>query len=213
MKCLLIAIAGGSGSGKTWLAKELRRRLHPHAAIVTLDHFYADLARLPLPERAVRNFDAPGALDWRALAGVLSALRGGDSAVLPDYDFATHTRRPGGRRLRPKPVILVEGLWPWWRKGWRRLYDLRVFKIGDADFRLARRVARDTRERGRTEASVRNQWRRQVQPMHARFVAPQVRAADVVLPALAPEWRLARLTARIRKLAGLAGDGAGAAGR
>lgn len=203
MKCTLIAIAGGSGSGKTWLARELRRRLRPHAAILTLDDFYCDRGRIPMAERAACNFDAPGSLDWPTLDEVLAALRQGESVVLPDYDFTTHTRRPVGRRMRPKPVILVEGLWPWWRKGWRRYYDLRVFKIGDAECRLARRVQRDTRERGRSEASVRTQWRRQVQPMYTRFVAPQIQAADVVMPAWAPEWRLARLTAKIQKVAGL----------
>ena len=202
MNVHLIAIAGGSGSGKTWLARELCRRLEPHAAILSLDHFYADLSHLPPAERDAKNFDAPGAIDWPCVKACLEAIRRGEAPMIPQYDFATHTRLPRSRRWRPKPIVLVEGLWPWWRKELRPLYELKIFRAGTEEIRLGRRLVRDTQERGRTEDSVHQQWRRQVQPMYARFVRPQVLWADRTLPPEAPEWRLARLTRKIKTLAG-----------
>ena len=99
--------------------------------------------------------------------------------------------------------MLIEGLWPWWRSGLKHRFRLKVFKAGTAEERFARRLERDALERGRDEASIRRQWARQVQPMYARFVRPQIRTANVTLPPLVPEWRLARLVRKIRTLAGL----------
>ncbi len=203
MKVTLIAIAGGSGSGKTWLARQLKRYLRPHAAILSLDNFYADLSHFPLAARGFHNFDAPSAIDWALFRKCLEAISRDEVVDLPEYDFATHTRHARLRRWRRTPVVIVEGLWPWWRKELRRFYALRVFRAAPEEIRFGRRLARDVTERGRTEQSVYEQWQQQVQPMYQRFVRPQVRAADVVLPPEAPEWRLARLVRKIRALARL----------
>ena len=202
-KVLLIAVAGGSGSGKTWLAWQLRCRLRTHAAILSLDDFYRDLAHLPLQERAKRNFDAPGAIDWPLLRSCLEAIRRGEPVWLPCYDFSTHTRRPRPRRWRPRRIVLIEGLWPWWRREMKPLYALKVFRAGPESVRFARRFQRDVEERARTSESVQTQWKKQVQPMYARYVRPQLRSADVTLPHDLPLWRLERLERKIRRLAGL----------
>ena len=199
----LIAIAGGSGSGKSWLASELVRRLKPHAARLSLDDFYRDLTALPLAERARTNFDAPRAIDWPRFETCLDQLRAGGTVLLPRYDFTTHTRRPRPRRWRWRPIVLIEGLWPWWRPSLRRHYALRVFRTGPDEVLFARRLERDVAARARTAESVERQWRQQVRPMYRRFVRPQLRSAHISLPCEAPGWRIDRLAARIRRLAGL----------
>lgn len=199
----MVAIAGGSGSGKTWLAQELARRLNPAAEAMSLDAFYRDLSTLSIEERARANFDVPDAIDWPVFTECLAAIRAGGTVRWPDYDFTTHTRRPRWHRWKPRPVVIVEGLWPYWRSDLKRLFDLRIFKVGNGKLRKARRMERDVAERGRTRESVDFQWRRHVAPMHTRFVSPQVRWAQITLPAIAPEWRLARIEAKIRRLAQL----------
>ena len=168
MKVTLIAIAGGSGSGKSWLARELKRRLDPHAAILSLDDFYQDLSHLALAERAARNFDSPAAMDWALFRRCLEEILRGGAAALPRYDFATHTRLAEPCRWQPAPVVLVEGLWPWRRAELRQLYALKVFRTGSEGVRFARRLARDVTQRGRSAESVRQQWRQQVQPSYTR---------------------------------------------
>jgi len=180
------------------------RRLQPHAAIVSLDDFYADRSHLTLAERALLNFDAPAAIDWSVLQACLEGIARGEAARLPRYDFATHTRLRRWRRWRPCPVVFVEGLWPWWLPPLRRLYALKWFRTGAEELRLERRLTRDLTERERSEESIHRQWREQVQPMYARFVGPQRRTADLTLPPHIPAGRLARLTRKIQTLAGLA---------
>jgi uridine kinase len=201
MKVTLVAIAGGSGSGKTWLARELEQRLTPHAAILSLDDFYADLSHMPVEDRARCNFDAPEAVDWALLQQCLEGLLRGESVMMPQYDFTSHTRKPRRRRWVPKPVVLVEGLWPWQQSGLRDLYALKVFRSAEEQIRLTRRLNRDTTERGRTPESVHHQWAHQVEPMHAQFVQPQRSSANITLPHHAPAWRLNKLEQRIRTLA------------
>jgi len=176
----IIAIAGGSGSGKTWLARQLRRRFAPYASILSLDDFYRDLSLVPSAERAQVNFDSPDAIEWPLFEKVLIAIRRGGSVLVPRYDFAIHTRAEGLRRWLPRPIVLVEGLWPWWQPGLARHYTLKVFRVDPEDIRLARRTKRDTRQRGRTGESVVMQWHDQVQPMYAKFVHPQLEAADLM---------------------------------
>ncbi|MEI7728445.1 MAG: uridine kinase [Verrucomicrobiota bacterium] len=201
MKVTLIAIAGGSGSGKTWLARELQHRLEPLAAILSLDDFYADLSHLVPSERAARNFDDPEAIDWALFQQCLEGILRGHPVWLPQYDFTTHTRKSRPRRWPPKPVVLVEGLWPWRHARLRALYALKVFRAETEETRFNRRLARDIEKRGRTPDSVRQQWSGQVQPMYARFIHPQMRSADVTLSANIPEWRLVRLTQKIQRFA------------
>ena len=174
---VLVAIVGGSGAGKSWLADRLGQALGGKTARVSLDDFYHDRSRVPPALRSRINFDHPRAIDWSRVERALRDLRAGRSARLPRYDFKTHCRQPEGRVQPPRPVILMDGLWLLRRPALRRLFALRIFIECPAGLRCRRRLARDRRSRGRTAESVRRQFRETVEPMHARFVTPQKRWA------------------------------------
>jgi uridine kinase len=181
MQPLIVAIVGGSGSGKTWIAKKLKRSLGSCAGVLSMDDFYRDLSSLPVSERTKVNFDHPSAIDWTLLTECLKQIQRNERALIPRYDFASHTRGAGLRVWRRKSVVLIDGLWLLRRSELRRNYSFSVFVDCPDKVRLARRIARDVRERGRAEASVRSQFQQCVQPMHSRFVQPQrTRAAFVV---------------------------------
>lgn len=168
-----IAVVGGSGSGKSWLAANIGKQLGPEAGHLCLDDFYRDLGHLPEEERDGVNFDDPAAIDWDALRVVLECLERGDAARIPIYDFATHTRMPETRDFENAGLVVLEGLWllhPEWLRG---KFAVSVFVDCPEEERLRRRIERDGLARGRTEESVRRQFADHVQPMHARFVEPQ----------------------------------------
>lgn len=191
----LIAITGGSGAGKTWLANWLQRALGDNATRLALDDFYRDRSELPLEARAEINFDHPDAMDWPEFERVLDDCRRGCPTWTPRYDFATHTRRPAGNWLAPAPLVLVEGLWLLWHPRIAERFDLTLFLDCPAQLRLERRLARDRAERGRSAESVRAQFQNTVAPMHERFVAPQAAKADIVLSAPPGEAELGELLA------------------
>ena len=197
---VLFAIAGGSGSGKTWLAAALRRRLHPLAGLISLDDFYRDLSHLPLAKRARMNFDSPAAIDWHQFEASLRAIAAGETPVLPCYDFAHHTRAPRTRRWRRRPIVFIEGLWPWVKAELRPLFSLRIYRAVETDLRYARRLRRDIKYRGRTAAAVERQWNTQVEPMYAHHVKSQEKSADVILGGMVTPADLAALAQRIREL-------------
>lgn len=169
----LIAVVGGSGSGKTWLAEEIAGCLGGEAAQCSLDHFYRDLSHLPESERAKVNFDDPAAIDWDALRIVLESLERGEVAQVPVYDFAEHVRKAETVELASRPFVFLEGLWLLHPQWLREKFALTVFVDCPEELRLRRRVERDVATRGRTHESVRKQFAEHVQPMHARFVEPQ----------------------------------------
>ena len=197
---ILVAIAGGSGSGKTWLAQKLERALGPRVIRLCLDSFYRDRSHLPLARRAGLNFDHPRAIDWACVEGALKALLAGRPASVPVYDFKTHSRLPRLQRIRPRPLILLEGLWPLQRRAIRRLTRLSIFLNCPSSLRLRRRMQRDLTARGRTRASVARQFRESVEPMHLRFVAPQLKQANLVLPQPCSPRQVRHLAANIRQL-------------
>lgn len=196
----LIAIIGGSGSGKTHLAEKLAAELGSDVLRLSLDDFYRDRSRCPPARRDRINFDHPRAIDWLAVESVLKRLAQGHATRAPTYDFATHTRRPSGKLLTPTSVILVDGLWPCHRRSIRKLFDLKIFLECPARTRLARRLDRDLAERGRGAASVRRQFRQSVAPMHLKFVDPQMRWADVVSRRPLGASDIRKLAARIAQL-------------
>jgi uridine kinase len=196
----LIALAGGSGAGKTWLAERVLRVFGPISSRISLDDFYHDRAHLPPSRRAKINFDHPRAIDWPFLELVLRDCRAGRPTQLPQYNFATHARLDKCKRYLPTPLVLVDGLWLFWRARVRRLFDLRIYLECPTQLRLERRLARDVNERQRSADSVREQFWRTVMPMHECYVAPQVRWADRVLDQPSSEEEIRDLTRTLRAL-------------
>lgn len=182
-KTKLIAITGGSGSGKTWLAEFLQRQLGHLAARLSLDDFYLDQSHLPAAARAKINYDHPDAIDWPLFQKRLVECLQDWTTSIPLYDFATHTRLPVSKRFVPAPFLLVEGLWLLWHPHICELFDQTIYLDCPVQLRLERRIARDMLERGRTADSVREQFWQNVNPMHGQFVAPQMKWADMVLTA------------------------------
>ncbi|MCX7872672.1 MAG: uridine kinase [Verrucomicrobiae bacterium] len=190
MSPITIAIVGGSGAGKTFLADRLKTMLGNRAEIIRLDNFYKDLSHLTPSEREKINFDDPSAIDWDEFRFVFNLIHAGKNAILPHYDFSTHTRKKECSLFTAKPIVIVEGLWlihePWLRK----LFSFSVFIESPLELRLKRRIARDTSERSRTIESVTAQFNTHVSPMHDLFVEPQKQFADFVLtsPWSEEEW-------------------------
>lgn len=196
----LVAIVGGSGSGKSWLAARLLARLQGDGGILALDDFYRDLSHLPEVERAAVNFDHPDAIEWPLFIRCLDRLLAGTRVELPRYDFTTHTRRGEGRIWEPCPVVILDGLWLLRRAEIRRRCAVTVFVDCPEGVRLARRLARDCKQRGRTEASILRQFQTHVAPMHNRFVQPQARHADLVIGSAEMDSRLEQLYATVDAL-------------
>ena len=177
----LIAIAGGSGAGKTWLADRLQHAFGPRAARLSLDDFYRNRSHLPSEARAEINFDHPDAIDWPLFEQVVGNCRQGRPTPAPRYDFATHARLPGRENFVPAPLVLVDGLWLLWRPHLLQWFDLKIYLDCPAQLRLERRLGRDVAERGRSPEAVRGQFWKTVAPMHDQFVAPQAKWADLTL--------------------------------
>ena len=180
---LTIGIAGGTGSGKSTVAAKLAAAI-PRGRCVVVDHdaYYKDLSHLSPEARAEINYDHPSSLDSALLAEHLAELRAGRAVDLPMYDFATHSRKRETRHVEPAPVILVEGILVFVEAIIRDHLDIKIFVDTDADIRLMRRVRRDLEQRGRTFASVRDQYYATVRPMHIEYVEPSKRWADLIVP-------------------------------
>jgi uridine kinase len=179
---LVIGVVGGSGSGKTTVARAIYERLGLDAAFVDQDAYYRDLSHLSLEERARVNFDHPDAIDTDLFVAHLEALRDGRPVDKPTYDFARHTRAEAVVRLAPREVVIVDGILLFAEARLRALFDIRLFVDVDDDIRFIRRLRRDVNERGRTVEGVIRQYLDTVRPMHLEFVEPSKRYADVILP-------------------------------
>lgn len=182
-RSLLIGIAGGTGSGKTTVARQIQAALSPErCALIDHDSYYRDLATLSLEERQAINFDHPDSLDNGLLARHLAALRSGEPIDKPLYDFSTHTRRNETERVCPAPVIVLEGILVLADPRLREQMDVKIFVHTDADVRMFRRIRRDMGERGREFEDIRSQYFATVRPMHSQFVEPSRAHADLIIP-------------------------------
>jgi uridine kinase len=183
MKPFLIGIAGGTGSGKTTVAKRIYASLHLDSAVfIDHDAYYKELGHLPLEERRQINFDHPDSLDNDLLIEHLQALMDGKPVQKPEYDFVAHTRAAHSTTVEPRDIILVDGILLFADARLREMFDLKIFVDTDADVRFIRRLRRDIEVRGRALDSVIEQYLSTVRPMHFEFVEPSKRYADVILP-------------------------------
>lgn len=181
LETLIIGVAGPSCSGKSTLTRFLAAQLPGPVSVLPLDAYYKDLSWLPPEKRGERNFDVPDALDAELLEQHLRELVAGQGVERPIYDFASHTRSPGGVRVEPTPFLLVEGLFTLYWEEVRRHLGVSLFVEAPDALCLKRRKRRDVAERGRTPEEVILQYLTTVRPMAERFVLPTRRYADVVV--------------------------------
>lgn len=208
LKPLIIGIAGGSGSGKSTVAKNVAELLTTSSvAFIDMDAYYKNFASLSLDERRKLNWDHPDAFDYDLLCAHLEALSKREAIDKPEYDFVTHLRRPERTRVEPADVIVIDGILLFVDDRVRELCDVKVFVDADADIRLIRRIERDTHVRGRPLDEVIEQYLSTVQPMHLQFVEPSKRYADVIVPrgghnAIAIEMIVAKIQRRLQHAPG-----------
>jgi uridine kinase len=183
MSATIVGIAGGSGSGKTTIARKIAEALPGDGVgIIEHDAYYRDRQDLSFEERCQLNFDHPESLETELLVEQIIALKAGKRVAVPVYDFKTHRRTDEPRWLEPRPVVIVEGILALVDARLRAELDIKIFVDTDPDIRIFRRIRRDIEQRGRTFESVREQYYRHVRPMHLQFVEPSKRRADLIIP-------------------------------
>jgi uridine kinase len=180
---MIIGICGGTGSGKTTIARKIVESVGAsNVVLVEQDSYYRNLADMPLDERKQANFDHPDSLDSDMLVNHILRLKQGLSVDMPLYDFKTHTRSDKIEVIEPRAVVIVEGILIFAESRVLDLLDVRVFVDTPDDIRLLRRLKRDHDERGRTYERTMDQYIRTIRPMHFEFVEPSKRHADVIIP-------------------------------
>lgn len=180
---MIIGICGGTGSGKTTIARRIVESVGAaEVVLVEQDSYYRNLSDMPLDERHHANFDHPDSIDSDLLVNHLKRLRNGQSIEMPIYDFVSHTRKEAGEEIDPKPIVIVEGILIFAEPAILDLLDVRVFVDTPDDVRLIRRLRRDVQERGRSFERTLWQYENTIRPMHYEFVEPSKRHADIIIP-------------------------------
>ena len=179
---IVIGIAGGTGSGKTTITREIANRLGNHVTVITHDSYYKEHHDMSYEERVTLNYDHPNSYDTELFTKDLDDLRHGKIIQCPVYDYTIHDRSEDTLTIHPSKVIIVEGILIFHYEELRKLMDIKVFVDADADIRILRRITRDVKDRGRSLDSVINQYITTVKPMHEAFVEPSKRYADVIIP-------------------------------
>ena len=183
MEVTVIGVAGGTGSGKSTLVKRLQEAFcNDDVATLCHDYYYKSHPELTYEERTKLNYDHPQAFDTDMLVEHIKALKNNTPINRPVYSFVEHNRTAESVPVKPSKVIIIDGILIFENKELRDLMDIKVFVDTDADLRLARRILRDVRERGRSMESVINQYTNTVKPMHEEFVEPSKKYADVIIP-------------------------------
>ena len=178
----VILIGGGSASGKTYVLNKVIEQLpSDRVTKISLDDYYKDFSVLPPEERAKVNFDHPKAFDWKLLNEQLKALKNGETIEKPIYDFTIHGRSKQVEVVKPKDLIIIEGIMALVNKDLRSIGDLKVFISASRERRLVRRIERDTKERGRTYESIIEQYFTTVLPMYEEIIAPSQYYADLII--------------------------------
>jgi len=180
---LLIGIGGGTGSGKTTVARKIIQKVGvDKCVLLPMDNYYKDMSHLPFEERKKINYDHPDVIEYELLRSHLELLLEGTSVEIPTYDFVNYIRKPETLHFPPKDVVIVEGIFALYYDQIYKLYGLSVYVDAESDIRFIRRLRRDVRERGRTMESVIDQYLQTVKPMHDAYVEPTKRRADIIVP-------------------------------
>ena len=181
---LIIGIAGGSGSGKTTVVREIARRMHPQERVTVIpqDSYYKDQGHLSMEERQALNFDHPDSIDWELLVQQLRELKAGKAIDQPTYSYITCTRQEETVHVEPSDIIIVEGILIFTCQELMDELDIKVFVDADDDDRLMRVITRDIVERGKNVEWVIDRYTKTVKPMYLQFIAPSKRYADIIVP-------------------------------
>ncbi|MHB1096715.1 MAG: uridine kinase [Gemmatimonadaceae bacterium] len=204
MKPLIIGIAGGTGSGKSTVARRIAEAIPASVSFIDMDAYYRNFGHLSLEERRRVNWDHPDAFDLDLLVAHLDQLAARVPIEKPIYDFVRHLRADDTRAVPPTDVIVIDGILLFVDERIRQRCDVKVFVDADADERLIRRIRRDMKARGRPLDEILNQYLTTVQPMHLQFVEPSKRYADLVVPrgghnAVAIDLIIATILRRLRE--------------
>ena len=180
---LIVGIAGGTGSGKTTVVKEVVRRLPENeVAVIPQDSYYRDNSHIPMEQRQEINFDHPSSIEFELLIDHIEQLRDGVPIHQPIYSYLSCTRSEESIPVEPKNVIIIEGILILQNPELRDLMDIKVFVDADNDDRLMRVISRDMQERGRSVQNVLERYQKTVKPMHLQFIEPTKRYADIIVP-------------------------------
>jgi len=178
----VIGIAGGTGAGKTTVARLITENVGDDVTRIPLDNYYEDLSHLDFDEREDVNYDHPSAFEWELIREQVSTLLEGQPIEMPTYDFEAHNRTDEPEMVEPTDVIIVEGIFALYDEEINEMLDLRLYVETDADVRILRRIQRDVIDRGRGLEGVIDQYLSTVKPMHEQFVEPTKRHADLIVP-------------------------------
>jgi len=180
---LIIGIAGGTGSGKTTVVQQIIEELPPNeVCVISQDSYYKDTSDMTYDERVRINFDHPKAIDFKLLVHHLKELRNGNTINQPVYSFVDHNRTSETIAIKPKKVIIVEGILILTQPEIRDMFDLKIFVHADSDERLIRRLKRDMAERGRDLQEILIRYQTNLKPMHDEFIEPSKEFADIIIP-------------------------------
>lgn len=180
---IFIGITGGSGSGKTTIVNKIKTEI-PRKSVLVIeqDSYYKDQSELSYEERCKTNYDHPLAFDSDLLVDHLEKLSAWKDIQKPTYDYSIHNRKEERELVKPKDIIILEGILIFYDERLRDLLDIKIFVDTDSDIRLVRRIIRDINERGRTLESVLNQYMKTVRPAHEQFIEPTKKFADIIIP-------------------------------
>jgi uridine kinase len=180
---LVIGVAGGTGSGKTTVVRKIQQQF-PKGEVNVLSHdsYYFDSKELSLEERRKKNFDHPDSIEFDLMIDHIKKLKNGISIQEPVYSFITCTRQKETRLIKPREVLIIEGILCLTNSELRDLMDIKVFVDCDSDLRLSRVISRDMEERGRDVKEVLQRYERTVRPSHLQFIEPTKRFADIIIP-------------------------------
>ncbi|MCR5753835.1 MAG: uridine kinase [Acetatifactor sp.] len=203
MNCIVIGIAGGTGSGKSTFTNRLKDEFGDRIAVLYHDNYYKASNTVSLEERAAVNYDHPNAFETELLVQHLNELKNGNAIDCPVYDYSIHNRTQETIHIEPSEVILVEGIMVLQDKRLRDLLDIKIYVEADADERILRRVIRDVKERGRDVEGIAHQYLTTVKPMHYIYVEPTKALADIVINSGMNDVAFDVLKVKIQSLLGL----------